>query len=87
MANLEVFKHTYTTATHSSHARAGGTKSVDTASQCKGAAVCHSVMRHVLITLLCTSLHWGTAEKTHAPSDTLHHQLPFPRRRFRNCCC
>lgn len=42
MANLEVFKHTYTTATHSSHVRAGGTKSVDRASQCKGAAVCHS---------------------------------------------
>lgn len=63
MANIDVLKHTHTTTTHTSHARAEGNPKVFTQPCSAKDQLCvTAVMRHVLITLLCTSLDWEIAE-------------------------
>lgn len=69
MANLEVFKHTHTTTTptpqppHTPHAMAEGKPKVSTQPCSAKDQLCVTpVIRHVLNTLLCTSLDWEIAE-------------------------
>lgn len=79
MANLEVFKHTYTTTTPTSHARAGGKPSLFTQLYSAKDQLCVTqVISNTLITLLCTSLHWEIGEKTHAPSEHPAPPAPIP---------